>query len=1147
LLAAALLSPIQAALPYQPVTADPMLDSWRWRKLEMLDGRNPHCLVASPQGDMWFGVADGAVRYDGLEWTSYSSEAGLPGPVSALCCASNGTIFAAASNRVCSFSEGAWHPVFPARTNASFRASRLLVAADGSLWAGADGLLLRATPGQAPLILCRTNLWKATRETFTNAQVVPLPAGRFQGTTEALCQTRDGRIWIAFNSGELASLAPDLRSVSSNEWRAFSRSEGYHPGIGAQCIFQARDGLVWVGNSQHNVGLSQYNPASNSWSYLHLSEIFGSDDITFALAQTPDGSLWAGGMSKIFRYTDGKWSLYGAADIPLAAAEVYSLAYANNYLWLLGMDDCVQRVDINPSSWVKYQDLNFQCETPDGRQWFLSGDDEAVCFDGARWSRYGIQEGMIRWPAALLRTRQGALWAAGGHTNSAATAWFDGAVWHPQNHPAMQNRSLDYRAAFESADGSLWFGTYVDGGAKIGDGGILRYTPALGPPGESRAWTNYLRGNHATSYGFAQRQDGTLYSGSYLGLVQFDAGDWKASTVAGGERIDALAQSPDGATLWLGSRGHGLFRYDGRRLANITQRDGLAANSVNALFCDRDSRLWVTSGAGISYFDGTEWVPQRFPDQRAELQGCRVRQSRDGAIWLNQTPPHWTRRLLPNTRVETSSRKDFWTVRYQPRAQLPVTRVIAWAREVSQPGNTAISWQGRARWEQTRDEDLVYSYRLDGGPWSRFQPDSSHVFLELRPGAHRFEVRSRDRDLNTDASPARVEFTVLPPVWMQPWFLALLGLLSTIIAAQTFRLLRRDRSLQASNRALAEEIGEHKQAQASLQEKTSALELEIAERKAIQAALESQRAALQKEIEERKRMEQEVARAHQQLLVTSRKAGMAEIAANVLHNVGNTLNSLNTSAQLLGEILDRSRMDGLGKLHHLLEDHAADLPGFLTRDERGKNLPAYVGMLANALAKEREGFRQELALLLQYVDHIKSIVAAQQKYAGGSSLPEPLSPTALVDDVLRLFEQSLSAQGIQLLRDFADVPRLTADRHNLLQILINLISNAEQACRKGAPPAPQIVVRVRLIPPAEICIEVADNGIGIDPAHLVSIFAQDSSSPAGRHRFRLHVGAATAQEMGGSLTAQSEGLGHGAQFLLTLPLTPPKTHRDSAV
>jgi PAS domain S-box-containing protein len=101
------------------------------------------------------------------------------------------------------------------------------------------------------------------------------------------------------------------------------------------------------------------------------------------------------------------------------------------------------------------------------------------------------------------------------------------------------------------------------------------------------------------------------------------------------------------------------------------------------------------------------------------------------------------------------------------------------------------------------------------------------------------------------------------------------------------------------------------------------------------------------DITERKAAEAEVGRVHQQLLLASRQAGMADVATNVLHNVGNVLNSLNLSANVLAENLQRSKVDALARCTKLLGDHSAQLASFLLEDERGRHLPEFLTQLSN--------------------------------------------------------------------------------------------------------------------------------------------------------------------------------------------------------
>jgi signal transduction histidine kinase len=292
-----------------------------------------------------------------------------------------------------------------------------------------------------------------------------------------------------------------------------------------------------------------------------------------------------------------------------------------------------------------------------------------------------------------------------------------------------------------------------------------------------------------------------------------------------------------------------------------------------------------------------------------------------------------------------------------------------------------------------------------------------------------------------------------------------------------------------------------------------------------------------RDITSRRQAEARMGELHRTLLDTSRKAGMAEIATGVLHNVGNTLNSVNVSAHLLAEQLHDSRIHGLVRATELMHS-APDLGAFLTRDERGRLLPEYLLIVSRHLAEDHSKMLSELQSLIKNVDHIKSVVNMQQEYARFTGDVEEVSLPELLDDALRLHSTSFERLGIQMHREYVQVPSLRVDRHKLLQILVNLLSNARDALLESGRPEKHLTLRVQPQPEGRLRIEVADNGVGIAPEHQQRIFTQGFTTKKNGHGFGLHASALAAREMGGSLTCTSPGRGQGAIFTIDLPLTP---------
>lgn len=301
--------------------------------------------------------------------------------------------------------------------------------------------------------------------------------------------------------------------------------------------------------------------------------------------------------------------------------------------------------------------------------------------------------------------------------------------------------------------------------------------------------------------------------------------------------------------------------------------------------------------------------------------------------------------------------------------------------------------------------------------------------------------------------------------------------------------------------------------------------------------LHDQVVAISRNITERKSAEAKLEQMHKQLADASRQAGMAEIATNVLHNVGNVLNSVNVSANLVTDNVRKSKISGLAKAMALLREHESDLGTFLNEDPKGKLVPGYLAQLAEHLRTDQEATLKELESLRANIDHIKKIVSMQQSYATVSGVSETVNVIDLVEDSLRMNEASCSRHGIETIREYGEVPPIKVDKHRVLQVLVNLLRNAKHACDDSGRSDKRMTVRVESSG-GYIRISVSDNGVGIEPENMKKIFNHGFTTRKSGHGFGLHSGALAAKEMAGSLSAHSDGLKQGATFALELPLQP---------
>lgn len=328
----------------------------------------------------------------------------------------------------------------------------------------------------------------------------------------------------------------------------------------------------------------------------------------------------------------------------------------------------------------------------------------------------------------------------------------------------------------------------------------------------------------------------------------------------------------------------------------------------------------------------------------------------------------------------------------------------------------------------------------------------------------------------------------------------------------------------------------------ALEEANATLEGRVVERTLELAvskkALEVSNQELQKEMEDRKKLEEDRQRMQNELLDVSRRAGMAQVATGVLHNVGNVLNNLNVSLTVLEDRVRRRKTDNLMKAVDTLKEHRDVMEKAMGDSERARNLFTWLDKMALALAKEREENLQELAHLGQCVDHMKKIVTEQQSYARVSGLVQTVPLQEVVDYAMSITDAGFSRHGVHLVKEFEPLEPMLLEKEKALQILINLLSNAKYALEDVPREERTITVRVYADGPDAV-VEVEDNGQGIDPGNLIQIFTLGFTTREDGHGFGLHTSALAAAELGGSLKAHSDGPGKGARFTLRLPYTRP--------
>ena len=985
----------------------------------------------------------------------------------------------------------------------------------------------------------------------------------------SLSSSSAGGLWIGMEHGSFAFCdGQNITYQGSEAWGGVN--------LDVHSILETPDHAVWLAAETQLSRLSRE----------HLFQTISSNDTT-AVMQDSRGRIWIGTAHRgLFWWENGVLTQFPnhAAD----AQEIRALAEdTNRQIWIgtdwgpLCFDSNFLRKDF-PFPWyptrallVDHEGTLWMGTTGSGLIKYQNGttaafrkqdglaDDNVIALaedqEGNLW--VGTQNGLSQFtdfklptftktegvPAEVIidvsASRNGGLWLATGH----GFAYFDGKGHSTTTLLGLTNEYVN--RIFESKNGDV----HVINGYKdieIFRGGkvLARYTNSDWPTtfGEDdtgvvvgiaknlfRVGTDYFSpfqfvgGQHPELgwiFNIAPGRDGGLWLATDTGICRIKDGAFKLWTANDGlpeSHVICVCEDNQGV-VWAGLN-KGIARLKNGKIVAVNRNQGLFDNIIHAILPDNHGHIWVDSSRGFfsfatrdfdefasgkidhlicADFSGLDGVKSSERLYQKDT-GCRTL---DGRIWFPTSegvvmidPDHMKTRPVP------------------PRIYIQSTRAdgeeLKPGEKTARPGKGDLEFQ-YAGLSYIAPQRIHYRYRLEGynKEWVDAGMRRSAFYTNLKPGHYRFLVQACNEDGVWSTASAFVEVELLPHFYQTGWFIflvvaAFIAVLSAIYTGRLKHLTRKQEQLQKAR---------------------DLLEIKVAER-----TLE-----LRKEIEQRKRIQAEIENVHRELVDASRRAGQAEVATSVLHNVGNVLNSVNTSASVVTGLMRNIPGDGVRKIAGLLDEQGGALGEFLSRDNHAASVINYLKSLDKHLAAQQATVMSELRGLSQNIEHINQIVAMQQSYATASGVIEPQSLAALVEDAVRLHATGFERNNIRIVREYDELPDIPLDKHKVLQILVNLISNAGHSLCAESVQQRLLTIGIHRNGGGFVRVSVSDSGAGIDPANLTQIFAHGFTTRKDGHGFGLHSGALAAREMGGSLRAQSKGLGKGATFTLELPLHP---------
>jgi ligand-binding sensor domain-containing protein/C4-dicarboxylate-specific signal transduction histidine kinase len=1168
-----------------------------WTRLKGLPAEKISSVSQTRDGYIWLGTQNGLVRFDGLEFKTVPID--LPQAqgqeVRKLVQASDGGLWFAVQDGGYGHYDGrSFSPVGDERwALPGVNATAILEAHDGTIWTGAQldlGHWMNGKPGESTIddttiggaVLsfaqdASGRIWMGTSEHglfyLADGKLVEFRDDYLKKRNLfALAFDRDGSLWVGTEFG--------LRCYDAHG--RLREIPPLTPQI--EALLVDRHGILWVGTS--GMGLARF--ANGAFSYLRKADGLGSDYVR-SLFEDAEGSLWVGTAEGLSQLTDLKFPIYSGKEGLLDCSTHAVAVSRKGGLWIassLGLSYFDGRTAQNYTDGLALNNRYIKCvlEAANGDIYMVDGDKNIVVFSGGAVAK--VFQSQV-WSDALAEDAKGILVGVGPELFRIR----DGQLQRYPFKNSLQPVFYWINNLLVARDGAIWLAC---------NNGIFRV--------QDGSWEQWSTANGLISnriHTIIEDEDGNIWAGSIAGIVRIK--EHRLATIRMGQglyddRIYGLVPD-DRGSFWISS-GRGIFRVTRQSLNDCA--DGRTAQVKcevfdgleSVKFTDRtdqgysgcrtaDGRIWFPNPHGVVMIDPGRYFVNKTPPQvhlsevrinGAAIEGGRsaIQPAGNGRVefyftalsyispekvrvqyQLEGFDPTWMeagahRSVLYNNlnpgpyrfRVQACNADGVWnTAGDGIDLDLPPRYYqTAWFYSVcSMAGLLALFGIYRWKVRQLR----AHHQRLQG------QNDLLEVKVAQRTDEleHSLSLLKATLDSTADGilafqfSDQAVSFNrQFAEMWKLPPELA--GKASAIgLRAFTRTLVNDPEHFDAGIKRF---IGDPKGEAFGV--------IELKDGRIFEYYCKPQSAAGKnigvvinfRDITGRRLAEAEREDMNRQLIEASRQAGMAEVATGVLHNVGNVLNSINVSTTLVADHVHHTRAVNISKIAALFDEHKADLAGFLTNDSRGQMVPSYLSALAETLATEQKALNTELGHLQKNVEHIKEIVATQQSYARTSGATETVSVPEMIESALLINAGSLARHEVEIIRDYQASPAVDTNKHKVMQILINLVSNAKYACDESGRTEKRITVRTTS-DDRGVKIAVIDNGAGIPAENLTRIFNHGFTTREHGHGFGLHSSALAARELGGSVTVQSDGPGHGATFILELPYKPETSANENSV
>lgn len=1121
----------------------------KFRHLTLKDGLSQSTINDVHQDDkgfIWFATLDGLNRYDGKEFKAFKSEIDnqnsmSSGFVNNLDADTSGYLWASTNHGVSRLSFSTHeikrylHDNSDPHSLSNNTTSHLLVDSQGTLWVTTVNGLNRYIPEQDHF---------KHFESSVNLSYI------FEDNSDTL--------WIGTSDKGLMKF--DREKQDLVPFHNFADRSSSMADDSINEIIEDDRGYLWIGTTD---GLKRISADRKSIkTYTSDAEYSGaiSDNDVQSLLQDSKGRLWVGTENglNLYIYNQDRFYSYkhNTSDSQSLIGNRISSIYEDdqNILWVGNWTGGVNLFNFNKKGFEHYNNgEDFYNQTSDGNVWsFWEDDDQNIWF--------ATNGGLNRFDPAtrefqtdivgdnnpdlsgyvtidLKGDGKGNLWLAS--SQGLKRYDIDKQEFKTYKNKPGDESSLSHDVLLslfvEDNGETIWAGTAGQGLDKLNrkTGDFQHYQP------DAEDSTSLSGQNVSVIH---RDSKGILWIGTYSGLnrfveeknnfVQYKENISDTTTIS--SSLISVIFEDSKERLWIGtSEGLNLYNRATDTFTYYTEKDGLPDNTIYGITEDNYGNLFLSTNFGLAKFNPEEETFFTY-DERDGLQenefniGAALTDSKGrmyfgGINGFNFFHPDSIKRNMHEPPVVITGFELF--NRSVPVGEFEGTTYLQ--KNISYTNSLTLSYKDDvfsfefAALDYAIPEKNRFAYKMDGfeEEWNYVGSRNFATYTDLSPGEYTFRVKASNNDGVWNEEGTSLSVNITPPFWQTSWFYLLSGLfiIAAIIGGYRYRV----RSITARNRLLEQEV---KERTSELDEKNS----ELAEKN-----------------EHLEELLKELKETRDELVEKAHKAGMADIASNVLHNVGNILNSINTSAALISDTVKHSKLEGLSQANTILRQHVDDIEHFIAEHPKGKKLIHYYLKLEEPLKNEQEKMLNQSKRLIKKIELINDAISAQQNYVGTSMEADQTSLLEMVDNALALQAGSIEKHGLTIEKDLESTDAVMTQRSKLIHVLVNLFKNAKEAMADLPPEQKNITIKTWQ-DEDWVYLSITDNGTGIRKEHIDKVFTQGFTTKESGHGFGLHSSANYMSEMGGNLEVESEGEGLGTTFILTFPrLAVSKTNEIS--